>query len=393
MTQRGLSLLLDSLTHAEQDPEVRALTAAFGGDPVEVRERLIGAPAVRSRRMLFASGGEIILHDDAVVEVLLHVVPQSPKQQGVDLAEWLPGPGNDATLDDLNAAIGTRRGFAGIGTPWFAVDGAFVRADFRDRRGWNEPGNLESLAITVEQPGLVCAPDDDDCPRCADLLIRWDASEEVDVEATDQALRSARDAGDLKEDLHWVPLDDLRMLHGSGLMTRVESQLTCRSCRRVICFALQRDGAPSFTYCSVNDARRHPLEEIPPVERWGSAERQAAAHAAMQYVDHSPGAWFLVRQGERLYLDARYSYSALIDTSALIELDASERESYRRGGHTYLGELAYRIHMSGPYQEESPYYARDLYRGGGDPGRDYRSEVSAAIVNHTWLAQQRSQQG
>ncbi len=393
MAPHRLSLLIDALALSEDDPKVRALATAFGGDPIEVRERLIGAPAVRSRRMLFASGGEIILHDDALVEVLLHVVPRSPRQRGIELAEWIQGVRNDATLDDLNAAIGTKYSFGGFMTPYFPLDGGFVRAHFRDRRGWNDAGNLERIAVTAEKPGMSCEPDDDDCPRCADLLVRSGDSEDVDVEATTRSLVAARDAGTLKEDSHWVPLADLRMLYAPGLMARVESQLTCTSCRRIICFALHREAPPTFEYCVGNEARLHPLEAIPPVEEWGDEARQAAARSAMRYVDHHSGGWFLVQQGERLYLDARYSYSAVIDDSALIELDASEREGYRARGHAYLSELAERIHMSGPYQSDSPYYARDLYRRGGEPGRDYRGEVSAAIVNHTWLAAQRSGQG
>ena len=362
---------------------------AFGGEPAEVGERLIGVPAIRSRRMLFASGGEIILHDDAVVEVLLHLVPVLPGTRGVDLRDWIPGARNDATLDDLTKAIGTKGSFGGFMTPYFPLDGGFVRAYFRDRRGWNDAGNLESIAVTVEKPGLSCSPDDDDCPRCADLLVRSSGSDDVDVDATMRSLVSARDEGTVTEDLHWVPLADLRMLHDSGLMERVESQLTCRSCRRIVCFALHRDGPATFLYCDADEARRHPLEAIPPVEEWGDEARQALARSAMRYLDHQPGGWFLVQQGERLYLDARYSYSAIIDDSALVELDEAEREQYRLRGHAYLSDLAERIHMSAPYQNESPYYARDLYRRGGDPGRDYRGEVQAAIVNHTWLAEQR----
>lgn len=393
MARHRLSLLLDALTLSEQDPEVRTLAQAFGGEPVEVRDRSIGAPIVRSRRMRFASGGEIVLHDDAVVAVLLHLVPTSFARRGLDLADWITGIGNDATLDDLKDAIATKREFAGFGTPYFPLEGGFVRADFRDRRGWNDPGNLERIVVTVEQPGMTCAPDDDDCPRCSGLLVRAADCEEVDVTATLASLVIARDTGAVKEDPSWVPLDDVRMLHESRLMKRVESQLGCTLCRRIVCFALHRDAPPSFGYCAFNEARMHALEPIPPVEEWGTEERQAIARTAMRYVDHLPGGWFLVQQGERLYLDARYSYSAVIDDSALIELDASEREAYREGGHAFLCELAERIHMSGPYQDESPYYARDLYRRGGEPDRDYRGEVSAAIVNHTWLAAQRSGRG
>ncbi len=153
-----------------------------------------------------------------------------------------------------------------------------------------------------------------------------------------------------------------------------------------------RDGPATFGYHGPDEARQRPMERVPPVEQWASRARQAQAREPMQYVDHRPGGWFLVRQGDTLYLQARYSYSAIIDDSALIELGTVERDGYRRGGHKYLSELAERIHMSAPYREESPHHARDLYQRGGEPGRDYRSEVGAAISNHTWLAEQRSRE-
>ena len=382
-TSTRLPVVLDALNRSEEDPAVRRLSAAFGGDPAEVRERLVGAPARRSRRLLFASGGEIILHDDAVVAVLLHLAPR-----GLDLSEWIAGAGNAATLDELANAIGGPPHFAGIGTPYFTLDGGYVRAGFKDNRGWKEAGNLLSLTITADKPGLTCRPEDDDCPTCGDLLVRAsDQDGGVDVDGTTAALAEAVTAGLLTEDAHWVTLADLRPLHASGLMERVESQLTCTTCRRIICFTLFRDAAPAFGYHVVDDARRRPLEAIPPVEQWGDAARIAADRDAMHYVDHEPGAWFLVERQGALYLDARYSYSAVIDDSALIRLDDSELAAYRTGGHDYLSGLAQRIHNSAPYTEKSPYHRRDLFRGPG--GREYREAVSAAIVNHTWLARQR----
>jgi hypothetical protein len=108
---------------------------------------------------------------------------------------------------------------------------------------------------------------------------------------------------------------------------------------------------------------------------------------AMRYVDHEPGSWFLVEQRGILYLDARYSYSAVIDDSALVRLDDTELASFRMGGHDYLTDLAQRIHHSAPYLEESGFHPRDLYRG--PDGQSYRQAVSAAIADHTWLAEQR----
>ncbi len=383
-TSTRLPVVLAALGRSEGDPAVRRLADAFGGDPAEVGERLVGVPARRSRRVRFASGGEIVLHDDVVVAVLLHLV------HGLDLSEWFTGVGNDATLDDLAQAIGDRPHFAGLGTPYFTLDGGYARAAFRDDRGWKDAGNLVGIIVTADKPGLTCRPEDDDCPACADLLVRGQDGG-VDVAATTDALAAALAAGHLTEDTHWVKLADLRPLHASGLVARVESQLTCTTCRRIICFTLFRDAAPTFGYHAMNDAWQRPLEAIPPVEQWGDAARIAADRDAMHYVDHEPGAWFLVEQQGTLYLDARYSYSAVVDDSALVRLDESELAAYRAGGHDYLSELATRIHDSGPYQQESPYHRRDLYRG--PDGKEFRAAVSAAIVNHTWLARQRANPG
>lgn len=361
------------------DPAVRLLADAFGGAPAEVRERLVGEPARRSRRLVFAAGGEIILHDDAVAAVLLHVT-----SSGLDLSEWL-AVGNDATLGDLEQVVGARPSFEGFGRPYFPLDGGYARVAFKDNRGWKDPGNLIGITVAAGKPGLVCRPEDDDCPTCGDLLVR--GGDGVDVDGTVDALTTALTAGLLAEDTHWVRLADLRPLHVSGLMARAESQLKCTACRRIICFTLYRDAAPTFGYHSLDSAMRRPLAAIPPVEQWGDEARIAAARDAMRYVDHKPGGWFLVEQQGSFYLQARYSYSAVIDDSALIRLDESEIEAYRAGGHDYLSALAMRIHNSAPYTEKSPYHSRDLFRG--PEAKAYREAVGAAIVNHTWIAQQR----
>ncbi len=107
----------------------------------------------------------------------------------------------------------------------------------------------------------------------------------------------------------------------------------------------------------------------------------------MRYVDHEPGAWFLVEDDGILYLDARYSYSALIDDSALIRLDDTELRGYRDGGHDYLSELARGIHHSAPCRMESAYFTRDLYRSAAE--RELRDAVGAAIADYTWAATHR----
>jgi hypothetical protein len=107
----------------------------------------------------------------------------------------------------------------------------------------------------------------------------------------------------------------------------------------------------------------------------------------VRYVDHEPGMWFLVEQEGSLYLDARYSYSALIDDSALIRLNDTELAAYLAGDHDVLSDLARRVHNSAPYRSESPFFSRDLYRSAD--GAQYREAVSAAIADHTWIAEQR----
>ena len=108
----------------------------------------------------------------------------------------------------------------------------------------------------------------------------------------------------------------------------------------------------------------------------------------MHYVDHEPGAWFLVEQQGALYLQARYVETSMVDDSALIRLDDHEVDAYLSDGHASISELARRIHDGSPHLEKSPYYERNLYRGAD--GRTHRDAVAAAIVNHTWIAQQRA---
>ena len=93
---------------------MRELINVFGTEPAEVRERTVGEPARRSRRLVFASGGEIILHDDAVVAVVFRLTSTLTAARGLDLSKWIAGVGNDATLDDLAKAVGARPRFAGL---------------------------------------------------------------------------------------------------------------------------------------------------------------------------------------------------------------------------------------------------------------------------------------
>lgn len=383
-TGTRLPLAVDALARDASDPAVERLRTAFGGDPVAVEERLVGEPPRRSRRLRFASGGELLLQDGVVAAVTFHVVPVPGVSRGLDVTAWLGA--TDDTLDALHAAIGTRRGFGGIGTPYFVLDEAYARCDYRDRRGWKEPGNLRAVTVSLEQPGRDRQPDADFCPACGDLLERG-PDDALDLEATVTALAAAVAAGHVTEDAHWVPLADVLPLAASGLMERVEAQLTCPTCGTVLCLVLRRGSDPAVVRTSRNEAMRHPMGAIPPVEEWGDAARVAAARDALRYVDHEPGRWFLVAAGGDLLLDARYVVSNMADDSALVLLDEGEVAAYREQGHDYLTALAARLHDDGPHREASAFRGRDLYRG--PDARRLRSEVTAAIRDHTWLAAQR----
>lgn len=387
-TTTRLTEVVDALSLSEQHPATRRLADAFGGGTADVTERLIGEPALLSRRLLFASGGEITLHDDALVAVRLHLAPTTTAPRGLDLAEWIADADNDATLGELEQAIGAPSHFAGGDMPYFTLDGAYARFDFTNR-GWKHPGNLISVTVTLEKPGLACRPEDDNCPVCSELLVRRSSADGgVDVHGTVDALAEALTAGFLTENGRWVGLADLQPLHASGLMERVESQLTCTACRRIICFTLVRDSSPTFGYHVLNDAMRRPLEAIPPVEQWGDAAKIAEDREAMHYVDHEPGAWFLVEQQGTLYLDARYVVNSMVDDSLLIRLSDAEREAYRAGGRDSLSDLAKRIRNGSPHLETSRYHSRNLFRG--PDGKKFRDAVTLATVNHTWIAEQRA---
>ena len=295
-------MVLDALGRPGDHPAVRRLADAWGGSPLAARDRAVGEPPYRSRRLSYASGGELILHDDLVVAVVLHLLP-SRGSRGIDLAAWIPGVTNAATLDVLAAAVPVKPRFAGVGAPYLPLDGGFARLRFKDGRGWREPGNLVGITFVRDQPGTTCRPEDDDCPSCSDLLVRHgekDADDTdvaevdgaVDVPGTIAALEAAVAACQLTEDPSWVRLADLLPLQESGLMPRVESQLGCKTCGRIACLTLFPEAAPRFGHYVWAEAHRRPLDPIPPVERWGNPTRIAAEQDAMHYVDHEPVGWW-----------------------------------------------------------------------------------------------------
>lgn len=380
-----LQLLLDVLGAGEDHPTVRELVDLLGGTPATTDERLVDEPAHVSRRLSFASGGEVVLHDGAVVAVLLHVRPTPFARTGIDLRHWIGLAGRRATLDGLAKAVDARPRFGGR-YAYFERDGGFVRCIFEGR--WREPGNLVELAVTLDQPGRACQPDDDTCSVCGDLPVRGAASDGLVVDATIAALQRRRDDGLLTETYSPAPLADLRLLHRSGLMERVESQLECSACRRISALTLHREGPATFVHVMYDEARRRPMEAIPPVEQWGDASRIAAAKEAMRYLDHRPGSWFLARDPDGdLYLESRYVRSSMVDGSCLVRLDAAEVEGYETGGAEYLDDLARRIDGSRPWSQDSPFGRRNLHLDRG--AADLVAEFTTAVRDHRWVAEQR----
>ncbi|MEV7609726.1 hypothetical protein AB0N61_09610 [Microbacterium sp. NPDC089320] len=380
-----MQVIIEALRRPQRDVAVQDLIAAFGSEPAENDAYRIGAPAVLSRHLRFRSGGEIVLHDDAVTAVILHLTPTPFAPRGLDLAEWIPGIDNSATFSEFTALFDVPWRFA-EGDRYFVLDAAYLRPEFV-KHGGRRAGDLRRVAFTADDPKDTCRPAHDGCPTCLELVARAEDGS-FDVDATVQRLTDGLEAGALTSRDEPVPLADLRLLHASALMERVESQVTCSACGRVACLTLYRDSSPTFGHHPLDAAMRRPHEAIPPVEDWGDAARIAAARGAMRYLDHEPGSWFLVEQHGELYLDARYTVSSMIDDSCLIRLDDAERRQYREVGRDALADLARRIDRSGPHREESPFHLRNLRRY-PDDGRDYSAELRAAIANHTWLARQK----
>ena len=98
----------------------------------------------------------------------------------------------------------------------------------------------------------------------------------------------------------------------------------------------------------------------------------------MEVVDCDPYAWFLLGDGDRLYLDARVARSA-VEWTVVVELTAEERAAYATQGKPALDALAASIDLV-----PERYSARNLratlgesitrtivaWRQAGAPGRD-----------------------
>lgn len=75
-------------------------------------------------------------------------------------------------------------------------------------------------------------------------------------------------------------------------------------------------------------------------------------------VDHEPAGWFLLRDGDRLFLDVNCNDGA-VGYSWLIELDPSERRDYDDEGRASLHRLARAIQDSAPGARDSTSVYRD----------------------------------
>ena len=97
----------------------------------------------------------------------------------------------------------------------------------------------------------------------------------------------------------------------------------------------------------------------------------------MDVIHHGPHAWFLVKDGDALLLDARCSHGPA-EYSVVIELDEAERQAYAARSRAYLNQLAQAIHESAPgvRGSTSPYRSRVL-----GPAR--ANQVQQAIL--AWL--------
>lgn len=108
----------------------------------------------------------------------------------------------------------------------------------------------------------------------------------------------------------------------------------------------------------------------------------------LRVIDWAPGEWFLLETSNgEIVLDARYSYSAIVDDSALLKFDSDELRGWRAEGRAFVTDLAQNVSdqyvtLRSEPQVYSRWWQRDLYRS--DDGARWRSEVSDAI--HDWPA-------
>ena len=98
----------------------------------------------------------------------------------------------------------------------------------------------------------------------------------------------------------------------------------------------------------------------------------------MKVIDHGPYAWYLLEDGDDLYLDALCSHS-FFDYTVLILLNAAEVAAYRKKGSAFLSKLASDIHYSAPAVQgsRSPFKTRNLNLGASEISRRSDAAIKA----------------
>ncbi|MDP5227796.1 MULTISPECIES: hypothetical protein [Arthrobacter] len=102
-----------------------------------------------------------------------------------------------------------------------------------------------------------------------------------------------------------------------------------------------------------------------------------ARDVSLHVIATDPASWYLFWWRDALFLDARYSWSAVLDDSLLVRLDHIQVAAYRAHGARALDELQRAIQDSSPHTAHSPYGSQDLYRGAD--GAQWRAAVEGAI--------------
>lgn len=373
-----------ALGRDQRSPHARAALTMLGGEAV-VTELVTGAPAVRERHLSYPSGGEVLLRDGIVTAFWFHTEPSLVSPAGFDPSRLLPGLPDDADWDDVKAVAGKPRRItftAGreSSTDAFAVRDASLYVTLRsvEGAGYRGVARLMIRPAEIDRPVRSLA---DRCPVCIELAVCDDAGT-MDVAGTIAELAARVGDGRLEDDPYRVRLRDVDDLRASGLMERIEVHLDCTACRTTWCLVLPREGEPTLIDVA-GFGHQHPKLAVPPMEQWAGAGRRAEADAEMKVIDWAQGGWFLMEKQGALYLDARVT-AGHVDISVLVRLTDDERAAYERGGHAYADELARQINDAGPYRAESPWFARDLTRGGD---ASVSGEATSAIG--AWLQQQR----
>lgn len=79
----------------------------------------------------------------------------------------------------------------------------------------------------------------------------------------------------------------------------------------------------------------------------------------MQVIDHQPHGWFLLKEGNTLFLDVRCNFNFL-GYSWAIQLNQDEEKNYQAQGHSFIQSLAEKINSAAPIQGKSWYSSRHI---------------------------------